>query len=373
MVDADGDPVWASVPNVMDASGTMYGDIGIPDGYPIKEFVKGQENDQGTHSQQSVAPSYGASLTGDWSTSGLTYTWYDSLTKTTAWGIYGEGYNLSTNGGERVNTPGVGIANFPVVYQGAAVNNDGSVALPGDTNSLSHIHITITDGYGSDGAIKTANYYMNIHRQYVVLSSNRKSIIPGAGPDDGQQFVYISGLFTSCWPSSTYEGDSNGGCNVTYGSPQVDYGIATQAMLVGLTVANIADLGVSATALTIATAVGIPTSELLPRPVTTVISFDSCFGQDTNRYTNPPGSTYEPFGTSQPQPWNPIFADEKQHYIMVPHVVTAYEPKWYLVDVYGENDGFEREDKFPMFTLANRYFWGTFVWVPNPAAYPQSG
>ena len=44
---------------------------------------------------EAVDSLYGAELGGtNWNTSGMSYTWFDNLTSTTAWDTYGLGYNL---------------------------------------------------------------------------------------------------------------------------------------------------------------------------------------------------------------------------------------------------------------------------------------
>ena len=95
VLDSDQDPVWSRAQNEPDGSGTLWGDIGIADGYPQRVYVKGGEGSQGTITQNTQAVVYGAELGGtNWNTSGMSYTWFDNLTSTTAWDTYGLGYNL---------------------------------------------------------------------------------------------------------------------------------------------------------------------------------------------------------------------------------------------------------------------------------------
>ena len=172
-MDSDQDPVWFQDKNEQDATGTLLGDIGIPDGNPVvASIVLGGVEVVPT--VDSLTVNYGAqtSTTG-WNTGGAAYTWYDSVTSSTEWGTYGEGYN--TTDGPWTHSSGIG--SFSVTYCGAGLGPDGTIAEKGDTDQSrpDHIHISVTDG--SDGAIETANYYMRIHRGTEILPSNRPATL----------------------------------------------------------------------------------------------------------------------------------------------------------------------------------------------------
>ena len=158
LFDSDGDPLLVMPPpnNTADADGTMYGDIGIPDGEYAYEFGPGY-GETLQPQQDSLKVKYEAALTGSWSANPITFAWSSNLGST-----------------EYVPPPQPTVPVFWDQYWGAEISMDGSkVQDCGDTEKTATIKVAATDP--ADGATATAKYEMTIHRGIVILPSNKTS------------------------------------------------------------------------------------------------------------------------------------------------------------------------------------------------------
>jgi len=160
LFDSDGDPLLVMPPpnNTADADGTMYGDIGIPDGEYAYEFGPGY-GETLQPQQDSLKVKYEAALTGSWSANPITFAWSSNLGST-----------------EYVPPPQPTVPVFWDQYWGAEISMDGSKVQDwGDTKKTATIKVAATDP--ADGATATAKYEMTIHREHEVLPSNRPTTV----------------------------------------------------------------------------------------------------------------------------------------------------------------------------------------------------
>jgi hypothetical protein len=175
VADQYGNMQWQPGSEVVNADGSTNGDIGLP-----------LQGDLITDADFQALP------LGNWTVVGSKYNWFDSHRQL--------GSSGTLKGGDTIPT-------FTVGYDNPEADVQDPNILPdtGDLGLTDHIHLSYTDGTGSDGAVATANLYMHCHP--TVFSYAINSPYPN-GPNATTMVNFPNpGVWASGYPGLDSSGD----------------------------------------------------------------------------------------------------------------------------------------------------------------------
>ncbi len=301
MFDIYGDELFTPHPHAPTADGTMYGDLGIDEVANIP--------------LNSITVDYQGNRSGNWHIAGDTDWWFTDMT---------DSISTPDHQGDTMTSSSPNISNFAVEYNGDTVAGlPGGADNSGDRVTLgtNHIHLTYTDG--GDGAIATANYYMDIHHSWEWVASKKLA--------DG---FWRNVALTVANPG--YAGN-NGTISCTWSEDNpfvAEASISNNDLVAGaFTVAGAATPLPGLNALL--TFIGFAADKFGPKPDSGTADFNGCWGSRWSTFSTPPPANY---ATMTPQQQS----DFRQYYTMAPSLFLHYTTNYYLGDHWGPNGYIEQ-------------------------------
>jgi len=296
MFDIYGDELFTPHPHAPTADGTMYGDIGLDD------------TDGPSYNTTDIT--YSGGRAGNWHIDGDTDFWFHNLPNSAY---------VSDHQGESLTFLSPDISDFSVQYNGyysGKTMMDAHDMTENSTIGTDHVHLTYTDG--SDGAIATANYYMDIHRSWEWTASKK--------PADG---FWRNVALTVANPG---DAGNNGTISCTWSEDNpfvAEASVSNNDLVAGaFTVAGAATPSPGLNALL--TFIGFSVDKFGPKPDSGTADFNGCWNDPNSTFSTPPPANY---WTMTPQQQNAF----RQYYTMVPYLFLHYTTNYYLADNWGSN------------------------------------
>ncbi len=294
--DMYGDQLFTPHPHAPTADGTMYGDIGLDDsdGIPLN----------------SMDIVYSGNRMGNWHIDQDTDLWFHTLLDT----IFAPDHQ-----GETLTYLSPDISDLDVHYNGDTIQGlPGGVTDNGNrvTIGTDHVHLTYTDG--GDGAVATANYYMQVHHAWEWIPSNK--------PADG---FWREVALTVAHPG--YAGNNgNVPCTWSEDNPFIAEASfsGTDIVAGAFTVAGAATPYPGLNALL--TLIGFAADKFGPKPDNGNADFNGCWNSRWSTFSTDPPPSYT---TMTLQDQNTF----RSRYTMVPHLFLHYTINYYLADHWGPN------------------------------------
>ena len=349
-VDANGDGLWQQVPNQF-INGTLSDDIAIPFGEKHNEVISGSLVP--VDSTTKLSSTYLPGLFGNWATEGAQY-----LLNTSA-----KNYNLQgALGSAFVDTPptAADIPEFTNTFVGPTVDDTNSGAIIwNDAGVTDHVFFKFTNGDNrhmnptayptgndGDGAIASANYYLNIHHPIESFPSHAPAMtvyriataypVSGTNPLTGEADIPMT---IDAPGYATYGTDGTNGLAATVHLNNPSVGWALSANVASL-LSNIPYPGYLVALDVVFNGASIAINYYRPAATTYPVAWSV-------------GAWTDPWSTGQG-------TGSKSDYRMFPRIRVRYTRTYTLVDTYDmsgfQTEGMSHSDKFVQNDSSFGYF-----------------